>query len=488
MTFWEKIKALFGFRKKEADPISLSQPGPVTVFHAAPQPTPEPEDILTIALDITPKFEGKGYGQVTGDFDKQGLSLGILQWCLGMGSLQKEILTPYVTKHGSIDKLGIFPMGVDHLARASVSESLKFCRAHMLNGKLVKPEWKAAWTKFLLLDEVVKIQFEAAKVKKLQAEAVERFLGLQSLRAFCWAFDIVVQNGSMKDVNLLAPSRLNAKRELMQFEANGPGVDDFKKNRVIWIDMLDTAEMEQVSLLRTTIARTKLANPSYTADVINRKGSIAMGKGWVHGQLYKFPQLETRSESLPSPSIPVSDELHHALANLADMVGVPRVQIDRLVSFQKQRYPGMNARYWAAIDFSKHSSTKRLFVFDVREKSVAAYLCAHGKGSEGERDDGFPEKFSNVPGSNCTSLGICRAAERYHGKHGLSLRLDGLEATNSNMRQRAVVLHGADYVSPEFIERTGRLGRTDGCFGVENKYSAKLVDQLENGSLIIAFN
>ena len=73
----------------------------------------------------------------------------------------------------------------------------------------------------------------------------------------------------------------------------------------------------------------------------------------------------------------------------------------------------------------------------------------------------YASVFFNVPESNCSSLGIYKCAETYDGKHGKSLKLDGLQGTNSNARDRYVVMHGADYVSPAHIRAYGRIGRSE---------------------------
>ncbi|MFD2053539.1 murein L,D-transpeptidase catalytic domain-containing protein [Mesorhizobium calcicola] len=162
--------------------------------------------------------------------------------------------------------------------------------------------------------------------------------------------------------------------------------------------------------------------------------------------------------------------------------------MDALIKFRNKRGAPNSARYWAIANFNLRSSEPRLFVFDVRNETVQAYLCAHGKGSEGPTDDGYANVFSNVVGSNCTSLGVYSCAETYEGKHGYSMRLDGLEPTNSHARARAVVVHGADYVSPQFIQQTGRIGRSDGCLVVENRYVTEVVSALTGGSLVIAWH
>ncbi|WFU23926.1 murein L,D-transpeptidase catalytic domain family protein [Bradyrhizobium sp. CB1717] len=161
--------------------------------------------------------------------------------------------------------------------------------------------------------------------------------------------------------------------------------------------------------------------------------------------------------------------------------------METLISFRNNHGTPVSARYWAIADFDRRSSEPRLFLFDVRDNHVQSYLCAHGKGSEGPTDDGYANVFSNQPGSNCTSLGVYHCAETYNGTHGFSMRLDGLEASNSKARARAVVVHGADYVSQDMIRRTGRIGRSDGCLAVENRYATEVVSALTGGSLVLAW-
>lgn len=161
------------------------------------------------------------------------------------------------------------------------------------------------------------------------------------------------------------------------------------------------------------------------------------------------------------------------------------VPADRLIRLRNERYPQSRPRYWGIANFDLHSSKPRFFVFDVASQSVSPYLCAHGVGSEGPSDDGFANTFSNTEGSNATSLGIYRCAETYSGHNGYSLRLDGLEETNSRARVRAVVIHGADYVSKKFSDNYGRIGRSEGCPALDHEYSSTVIDQLKQGSLLL---
>src|SRR5690606_17454312 len=103
----------------------------------------------------------------------------------------------------------------------------------------------------------------------------------------------------------------------------------------------------------------------------------------------------------------------------------------------------------AVIDFSLPSSERRMWIFDLERREVLLTdYVAHGNKS----GDNHASAFSNVIGSHQSSLGLFRAAESYQGKHGYSLRMDGLEpGVNDRARERAIVIHGADYVDPTWI-------------------------------------
>ena len=137
------------------------------------------------------------------------------------------------------------------------------------------------------------------------------------------------------------------------------------------------------------------------------------------------------------------------------------------------------------IDYTRPSNEPRLFVIDVRGSRVRfAELVAHGRDSGGNA----AERFSNDEGSHMSSLGVFRAADAYRGEHGLSLRLDGLEpGFNDHARDRAIVIHGARYVSAEAVAALGRLGRSWGCPAVRPSFAKRLIDTIKGGSLIVAY-
>lgn len=138
------------------------------------------------------------------------------------------------------------------------------------------------------------------------------------------------------------------------------------------------------------------------------------------------------------------------------------------------------------IDFSQSSNNKRLWVIDMESHTVLFHtLVAHGRNTGEE----FATNFSNVAESFKSSLGFYTTAEAYQGKHGISLRLDGLEkGINDNARNRAVVIHGADYVSEQFIKENKRLGRSQGCPAVPVEVSTKIIETIKDKSCLFIYH
>jgi len=137
------------------------------------------------------------------------------------------------------------------------------------------------------------------------------------------------------------------------------------------------------------------------------------------------------------------------------------------------------------IDYSLPSSQPRLFTFNLAtRKLIFRELVAHGKNSGGDR----ASFFSNSPGSLATSIGLFVTADTYVGSNGYSLRLRGLEeGVNDMAMDRAIVMHGAPYVSRAVVRVLGRLGRSWGCPAVRKEVARKMIDTLRGGSPIFAY-
>lgn len=137
------------------------------------------------------------------------------------------------------------------------------------------------------------------------------------------------------------------------------------------------------------------------------------------------------------------------------------------------------------IDYSLPSSQRRLWVLDLsRQRVLINELVAHGRNSGEDR----AMWFSDEPGSKMSSLGLYRTAETYQGEHGLGLRLDGLErGFNENARDRAIVMHGAPYVSRKSIARLGHLGRSWGCPAVSRDALHRIVSRIQGGTALFIY-
>ncbi len=139
----------------------------------------------------------------------------------------------------------------------------------------------------------------------------------------------------------------------------------------------------------------------------------------------------------------------------------------------------------SVIDYSRPSTERRLWVFDLaRQRLLFQEWVAHGRNT----GDNLAARFSNSDGSFMSSIGAFTAQETYTGHNGYSLRLQGLEpGFNDHARDRAIVIHGAPYVSEAVIHSQGRLGRSLGCPAVRPAVARQLIDTLQGGSFVFAY-
>ena len=139
----------------------------------------------------------------------------------------------------------------------------------------------------------------------------------------------------------------------------------------------------------------------------------------------------------------------------------------------------------AIVDFGLHSSEKRINFIDLQSGTVRSFLVTHGSGSDPEHT-GWLQKWSNVPNSLASSRGAYRTRNWYVGRYGQSMRVDGLDPTNNNALKRAIVMHQADYATPQHVEKWGLLGRSDGCFSMGPEQFRYALENLHGGRLLYA--
>lgn len=190
------------------------------------------------------------------------------------------------------------------------------------------------------------------------------------------------------------------------------------------------------------------------------------------------PETQTATEA-PSEAVQAADVSDYNYLDPQHIV--PTTPLANAVKYFKANKASIaNQKYMTIIDMTQKSNKKRMYVIDMKTGAVATYFAAHGKGSD-SNNDGYAEKFSNTEGSLMTSLGFYLTDVPYQGSNGLSLRLRGLQSTNSNAYARAIVMHGADYVNPSSV------GRSWGCPAIERKYVNTLIPALKGKSLLYIY-
>jgi hypothetical protein len=134
-------------------------------------------------------------------------------------------------------------------------------------------------------------------------------------------------------------------------------------------------------------------------------------------------------------------------------------------------------------DFSRPSRELRFHIVDLVGGTVSSYLVAHGRGSDPDHS-GWLEHFSNEPNSLASSAGAYITGEFYNGVHGQAMRLKGLDPANYNAEPRAIVIHGAPYVSENQISTWGKIGRSEGCFAVAEHMLPQVIGLLGSGRML----
>lgn len=157
------------------------------------------------------------------------------------------------------------------------------------------------------------------------------------------------------------------------------------------------------------------------------------------------------------------------------------------IGYEKLKNQGLlgDKNLLTIVDFSLSSKNERLWIFNMEQGTlVHSSLVAHGKNSGEE----YAHQFSNTIQSYKSSLGFYITGNTYHGRHGLSLYLEGIEKKfNANARKRAIVMHSANYVSYDFIEKYGRLGRSFGCPSIPIQNHKDIINLLSNKTCLFIY-
>jgi hypothetical protein len=212
--------------------------------------------------------------------------------------------------------------------------------------------------------------------------------------------------------------------------------------------------------------------------ILNRRHFVgaAVAAGASSALLARSAPLPLRSPSPLMPAAPAAPASAQQPALLAEAIAAMN---------SHAAYIGRRDKI-GLVDFSLPSRERRFSLIDIEGGKVEhMWLVAHGKGSDLD-NTGYVQRFSNEPGSNASSRGAYVTATPYYGKHGHSQRLVGLDSANSMALERAIVIHGADYVDPTMIDEHGRIGRSFGCFAVEDSEVARVMDALGEGRLLYA--
>jgi len=219
---------------------------------------------------------------------------------------------------------------------------------------------------------------------------------------------------------------------------------------------------------------------------LNRREMLRLGAAGAGGLL-----ISSAASSVPLPMgiLTAPPVKLNPLAPAAPTISAPAGINPTL--FQKAK-AALDSRPWirsrdfvGIVDFTKSSAEGRFHVVHLPTGQVESYPVAHGRGSDPDHS-GFLEQFSNRPGSAATSNGAYTTGEYYEGKYGLSMKVHGLDWSNSNAESRAIVIHNAWYAEPEMISIHGKLGRSEGCFAFSRADQHKVMSRLGGGRLIYA--
>jgi len=183
----------------------------------------------------------------------------------------------------------------------------------------------------------------------------------------------------------------------------------------------------------------------------------------------------------PTPTPPPSPSLlDQMIAN-----GVPKAAAtEAMAKYATFKSRATNSAWLTVIDFTKPSGQKRMYMVNTATGAVTAIYVAHGSGSD-PNATGTPYKFSNIPNTHMSSLGAYLVSEKFmFANHGESMKLDGLENTDSLVRERGIYMHPATYVSAG----RSKMGMSWGCFALSTTDIVTALSRLSGGSFLYAYS
>lgn len=195
----------------------------------------------------------------------------------------------------------------------------------------------------------------------------------------------------------------------------------------------------------------------------------------------------------PAKGILTPDNFQDSIQSLYNVLGLEKsgLRFDifkkGIAGYHTLRYEGKVGEkpLLTIIDFSQPSTSKRFYTIDLEKQQVKYHTyVAHGRNT----GENLAKSFSNKPHSNQSSLGFYVTGETYVGSKGYSLRLDGMEKSfNDNIRNRAVVIHSAEYATEDWITRYGRLGRSQGCPALPPALNKEIINTIKNKTAIFTY-
>ena len=222
---------------------------------------------------------------------------------------------------------------------------------------------------------------------------------------------------------------------------------------------------------------------------LNRREMLRLGAAGAAGVVLSSAAMSQTLPGVLMPQQPTGSPLPNPYAPAQPQVPAAPAGIDPQL-FARAKAALDQHQVWprdviGIADFSKPSSEPRFFVVDMASGNVESHLVCHGRGSD-PAHSGYLERFSNDFGSYASSNGAYTTGDYYQGKYGLSLRVDGLDWSNSNADARAIVIHNAWYAEPEMLQQHGQLGRSEGCFAMPKASQYQVMRKLAGGRMIYA--